>query len=186
MAGFAEMLQRFARELEQADAQRPEDDLRARLGYGPADDVDGDAGGVDEADAAESESIWGPVADPAPRPGTAGEAAAPGREPAAVREAEAVRRPAAAREPVTAWKPAVARDPGESRAAASAPAASRAPGAADRAPPSPSPGASPRPRPSSGSPLSERIRARLRTPDALREAFVVKALLDKPPGLRRR
>ena len=181
MAGFAEMLQRFARELEQADAQRPEDDLRARLGYGPADDVDGDTGGVDEADAAESESIWGPVADPAPRPGTAGEAAAPGREPAAVREAEAVRRPAAAREPVTAWKPAVARDPVAPQAAAS-----RAPGAADRAPPSPSPAASPRPRPSSGSPLSERIRARLRTPDALREAFVVKALLDRPPGLRRR
>ena len=147
MAGFAEMLQRLARELEQADAQRPEDDLRARLGYGSADDVDGDTGGVDEADAPESESIWGP---------------------AAVREAEAARRPAVAREPVAPQA-----------------AASRAPGAADRAPPSPSPAASPRPRPS-GSPAAERIRARLRTPDALREAFVVKALLDRPPGLRRR
>ena len=34
--------------------------------------------------------------------------------------------------------------------------------------------------------LSERIRARLRTPDALREAFVVKEILDRPLARRRR
>ena len=164
MAGFAEMLQRLARELEQADAQRPEDDLRARLGYGPADDTE-DVDHADGVDAPESESIWGPGADATRRPDTAGEAVP-------------VRGPAVAREPVTAWKPAVAREPVTSRTAASAPAASRAP--------SPSPGASPHHRPSSGSLPLERIRARLRTPDALREAFVVKALLDRPPGLRRR
>ena len=188
MAGFAEMLQRLARELEQADAQRPEDDLRARLGYGPADDTE-DVDHADGADAPESESIWGPGADATRRPDTAGEAVpvrgpAAAREPvttwkpAAAREPVTAWKPAAAREPVTAWKPAVAREPVASRTAASAPAASRAP--------SPSPGASPHHRPPSGALPLERIRARLRTPDALREAFVVKALLDRPPGLRRR
>ena len=176
MAGFGEMLQRLARELEQADAQRPEDDLRARLGYGPADDTE-DVDHADGVDAPESESIWGPGADATRRPDTAGEAV-PVRGPAAAREPVTAWKPAAAREPVTAWKPAVAREPVASRTAASAPAASRAP--------SPSPGASPHHRPPSGSLPLERIRARLRTPDALREAFVVKALLDRPPGLRRR
>ena len=149
MAGFADLLQRIVRDLEQAGAQRPEDDLRARLGYGPADDSE-DAEGADGGDAPEAESIRGPEAE-------------------------------AGREPRTGWKPAVARE----SVVFPAPAASQAPVAAYRAPP-PSPASAPHPRPSFDALLSERIRARLRTPDTLREAFVLKTLLDGPPGLRRR
>ena len=47
----------------------------------------------------------------------------------------------------------------------------------------PSAAAVPRPH---ASRVSERIRARLQTPDALREAFVLKEILDRPLGRRRR
>ena len=146
MAGFADLLQRIVRDLEQAGAQRPEDDLRARLGYGPADDSE-DAEDADGGDAPEAESIWGPEAE-------------------------------AGREPGTGWKPALARESAPAPAASQAPAAYRTP--------LPSPAPSPHPRPSSDALLSERIRARLRMADTLREAFVLKTLLDGPPGLRRR
>ena len=168
MAGFGELLQRIVRDLEQAGAQRPGDDLRARLGYGPGgDDDDEDFGALDES---------APAA--AREPDAAGEAGT-------VWEPEPGRMPAATiREPETAWKPAAARRPSAPQATASAPAASRAPRDAYRAP-SRSP-ASPLHLPASPeSLLSERIHARLRTPDALREAFVVKELLDRPLGRRR-
>ena len=172
MAGFAEMLQRLARDLEQADAQRPEDDLRARMGYGPAEDVE-DVDDVDDADGgAASESIWGPSAEAARKPEAVEEADA-GWEPGPARE----------REPATRWKPAPERTP--------APPVSRTPGTPYRAPeatyraPPPSAPASSPPRPSSESLLPERVRARLRGQDALREAFVMKELLDRPLGLRR-
>ena len=163
MAGLGALLQRIARDLEQAGGQQPEDDLRTRLGYGPGgDDDDEDFGAVDEsapAAAREPDAAW--------RPDTVEEADTvwePARRPAA-----------AAREPETAWKPAAAREP------ASAPAASRAPRDAYRAP-SRVPASPPHLPASPGSPLSERIHARLGTPDALREAFVVKELLDRPLG----
>ena len=159
MAGFGELLQRIVRDLEQAGAQRPGDDLRARLGYGPGgDDDDEDFGALDES---------APAA--AREPDAAGEADTvwePGRMPAATM-----------REPEPAWKPAAARKP-------SAPQASRASGATYRAP-SRSPASPPHLPASPESLLSERIHARLRTPDALREAFVVKELLDRPLGRRR-
>ena len=167
MAGLAEMLQRLARDLEQADAQRPEDDLRARLGYGPAEDVE-EVDDVDGADGeAASESIWGPAAEAT-------------REPEAVEEADAAWEPLSARgrEPATGWKPAPERMP--------APPVSRTPGAAYRASPPSAPAPPHHPRPSSELLLPERIRARLHGQDALREAFVVKELLDRPLGLRRR
>ena len=164
MAGLGEMLQRIARDLEQAGGQQPADDLRTRLGYGSGgDDDDDDFGAVDEsapAAAREPDAAW--------RPETAGEAGT-------VWEPEPARRPAAvAREPETAWKPAAAREPAASRAPRDA---YRTP---SRAPPSP-----PHLPASPGSLLSERIHARLGTPDALREAFVVKELLDRPLGRRR-
>ena len=168
MAGFGELLQRIARDLEQAGAQQPADDLRTRLGYGSGgDDDDDDFGTVDEsasAAAREPDAAW--------RPETAGEADT-------IWEPEPARRPAAvAREPETAWKPAAAQAP------ASAPVASRAPRDAYRAS-SRSPASPPHLPASPGSLLSERIHARLGTPDALREAFVVKELLDRPLGRRR-
>ena len=164
MAGLAEMLQRIARDLEQAGGQQPADDLRTRLGYGPGgDDDDEDFGAADEsapAAAREPDASW--------RPDTAEEADT-------VWEPEPARRPAAAvREPETAWKPAAAREPAASRALRDAyRAPSHAPASPPHLPASP------------GSLLSERIHARLGTPDALREAFVVKELLDRPLGRRR-
>ena len=169
MAGLAEMLQRLARDLEQADAQRPEDDLRARLGYGPAEAAEAveDVEDVGDADGeAASESIWGPTAEAT-------------RKPEVVEEADSAWEPLSARErePATGWKPASERMP--------APPVSRTPGAAYRASP-PSAPTSAHPRPSSELLLPERIRARLHGQDALREAFVMKELLDRPLGLRRR
>ena len=142
MAGLRELLQRLAHDLEQAGAQQPGDDLRARLGYGSGDEVDDADGG----DTSETDTV---------------------------------------REPETVRKPSVTREPAASRTQASARAASGVSGAAYRAP-TPSPAASPHTRPSSEFLLSERIRTRLRTPDALREAFVMKVLLDRPPGAARR
>ena len=159
MAGLAEFLQRLARDLEQADAQRPEDDLRARLGYGPAEDAED----VDDADggaAPESHSIWEPAAEAT-------------WKPEGVEGAE----PGPARASVTGWKSASER--------MSTPSVSRTPGTTYRASP-PSAPASPHPRPSSEFLLPERIRGRLHGQDALREAFVMKELLDRPLGLRRR
>ena len=144
MAGLRELLQRLAHDLEQAGAQQPGDDLRARLGYGSGDDVD-DVDDVDE-----------------PEPG-----------------AERARRSTAAGEPETVWKPVTAREP----VASPAPATSRAPQAYRASPPSPTTPS--HPHPSSESLLSKRIRVRLHAPDALREAFVMKELLDRPLGRRR-
>lgn len=163
MAGFAELLQRLARELEQAEGQRPEDDLRARLGYGPADDagdVDGDPGGVDETH--EPGSIW------EPRPARARAA-----DPEAAWELEAVRGPDAPGGIGTVPRPETPRAPARPGPPAT--------GAYRTSRPSPAG----HPHASIESPLTERIRARLGTPDALREAFVMKVLLDGPPGLRR-
>ena len=144
MAGLRELLQRLAHDLEQAGAQQPGDDLRARLGYGSGDDVD-DVDDVDETE--------------------------PG--------AERARRSTAAGEPETVWKPMTAREP----VASPAPATSRAPQAYRASPPSPTTPS--HPHPSSESLLSKRIRVRLHAPDALREAFVMKELLDRPLGRRR-
>ena len=178
MAGLGELLQRIARDLEQAGGQQPADDLRTRLGYGPGGDGDDeDFGAVDESAPAAARE---PAASR--QPDAAGEAdpvwePEPARRPAATaREPETAWKPAAAaREPETAWKPA---------AAAREPAASRAPRDAYRVP-SRAPASPPHLPASPESLLSERIHARLRTPDALREAFVVKELLDRPLGRRR-
>ena len=155
MAGFAEMLQRIARNLEESGPQQPGDDLRARLGYGSGDDaedVDDGTGDVDATDDPEPTSIWGPQ---------------PARTPDVVRA------------PADAGPPALLRPPEAPRAP------SRTMLRAHEAPPPPSPSVPPGPHASSESLLSERVRARLRTPDALREAFVTKELLDRPLGLRR-
>ena len=151
MAGLGELLQRIARSLEEAQAQRPGDDLRARLGYGTGDD--------DEDELA----------------------------PDAVREPEAAPEPATARTSKTAWEPKTVWSPKTSRTTAHGTAALRAsPAGRDTRSRHASPGTPPRLDASSASLLSERVRARLRTPDALREAFVVKELLDRPLGRRRR
>ena len=157
MAGLGELLQRIARSLEEAQAQRPADDLRARLGYGTGD------GDEDE---------------PAPD---------------AVREPEAAPEPATARtsktvwEPETVWSPKTPRTPAYQTATPRVSEALRAsPAGGDIRSRPASPGTPPRLDASSASLLSQRIRARLRTPDALREAFVVKELLDRPLAGRRR
>ncbi len=157
MAGFGDLLQRIIRDLEEAGARRPADDLRARLGYGAGDDPD-DVEDLDEPAPDTPEAVW---------------------EPETARKRGATREPGAARKP--AWEPTPAWKPEAPRA--SAPATLRA-FETHRAPP-PSPAAPPHLQASPASLLSERIRARLRAPDALREAFVVKEVLDRPPGLRR-
>ena len=155
MAGLGDLLQRFARSLEEAGAQQPGDDLRARLGYG--------AGDEDEPD-------WEWETEAAQEP-----------------ELVPARTAKSTREPETVWSPSA------SRAPSGAPAASRVSEAmrASRAEPehgrrSPSARAFPSADATPASLRSERIRARLRTADTLREAFVVKELLDRPLGQRRR
>ena len=157
MAGFGDLLQRIARSLEEAGAQQPGDDLRARLGYGAGDD-----------DKDESDWEWEPEAALEPEPGP---------EPAAKSKWE----------PETVWSPKAARAP------AGAPAAPQefevmrvSPAEREHRRRHPSPGALPRADASPAPARSERIRARLHTADALREAFVVKELLDRPLGQRRR
>ena len=156
MAGLGDLLQRISRSLEEASAQQPGDDLRARLGYGTGDE--------DDDDPSEG-SIWEPEAEPmaesAPAPDTA-------------------RATGTTRTPKPRWAPA-------SETLRSSAGGYRAP------PPEavarvgrPSPAAPPRPHAPPESLLSERVRARLRTPDALREAFVVKEILDRPLARRRR
>ena len=164
MAGFGDLLQRITRSLEEARVQQPGDDLRTRLGYGTGDDDDG--------------SEWD---------------AERGRE--AEPESGAARTRPIHREPETVWSP------GGARAPARAPARTTAQSEASetvraqpidhysehrsgRRPHSP---ATPHHSPAmAASLLSERIRARLGTPDALREAFVVKEILDRPLGRRHR
>lgn len=171
MAGFGDLLQRIVRDLEEAGAQRPADDLRARLGYGTGDDPDDDddLDNVDDRDEpapdTPEEPVWEPVT---------------ARKRGATREPEAARKPGAAWEPEAVWRPASARKPEASRAPA--PATLRA-FETHRAPSSPA--APPHLQASPASLRSERIRARLRAPNTLREAFVVKEILDRPLGLRR-
>ena len=171
MASLGELLQRIARSLEEAREQGPADDLRARLGYGVGDDED-----EDEHEPAEDafgepaqEAVRTRPIDRAPEPGTS-------RTRSIDREPETVWRPPAARRPAP---PAV-----DSRA--SGPARTPAPEAAPGHRRSSPAVALRRPHPPSEFPLSERVRARLRTPDALREAFVVKEVLDRPLARRRR
>ncbi len=157
MAGLGDLLQRVARSLEEAQAQRPGDDLRARLGYGTGDD--------DED-------------EPAPDAF---------REPEATAEAATARTSKTAWEPQTVWSPKTSRTTAHGTAALRAFEARRAsPADGDNRRRPTSPGTPPRLDAPSASLLSERIRARLRTPDALREAFVVKELLDRPLARRRR
>ena len=152
MAGFDELLQRIARSLEEAGAQRPGDDLRARLGYGTGDEDE-------DEDELTSDAI---------------------------REPETGGQPETARTAQTAWRPAASRTPLQASVTPRASETHRAPlvDSAFRGRIS-SRAAPPRPHASPASLLSERIRARLRTPDALREAFVVKEILDRPLGQRR-
>ena len=153
---FGDLLQRIARSLEEARVQQPGDDLRARLGYGTEDEVEGELA---------SDAVWEPEAEP---------------DPGAARR----RRPAW--EPATVWRPEASGTP--ERASATRPAFEThpTPPAGSSLKGSASPATAPHPHTSPASVLSERIRARLRTPDALREAFVVKEILDRPLGRRRR
>ena len=157
MAGLGDLLQRISRSLEEASAQRPGDDLRARLGYGTGDEDDDD-------DPSEG-SIWEPEAEPRPE---------------SARAQDTARATGTTRTPEPRWAPAAE--------------TLRSSAGGYRAPPHeavvgvgrPLPAAPPRPHASPESRLSERVRTRLRTPDALREAFVVKELLDRPLARRRR
>lgn len=147
MAGLGDLLQRIARSLEEAGAQQPGDDLRARLGYGTGDE--------DEDELAE-DAVWEP---------------------------ETARTPGTARTAPTSWTPGPTQAPGTLRTSPAHRARSPEVVPRDRRP---SPTAPPHAHARPESLLSERIRARLRTPDALREAFVVKEILDRPLGRRRR
>ena len=158
MASLGDLLQRIARSLEEAREQGPADDLRTRLGYGTTDE---------DEDEYEYEPAQDSVRAPAP---------------------EAVRTRPVDWEPETVWRPPAARTPAQPTADPRASGTIRAPARdaafGDRRS---QPAAPPRrPHPPSESPLSERVRARLRTPDALREAFVVKEVLDRPLARRRR
>ena len=153
MAGFGDLLQRVVRSLEEARAQEPGDDLRARLGYGNRDE-----------DELAPDAEWEPETEP---------------------ESGAARTPRTAWKPETVWSSEASRTP--------ATATSRTSGAHRASPTvnalgdrSSSPAPPPRPHASPASVLSKGIRARLGTPDALREAFVVKEILDRPLGRRHR
>ena len=165
MAGLEALLQRIARSLEEAGAQRPGDDLRARLGYGTGDEEE------------DEESVWTPET---------------GRERETRPEPDMEREPEAAHTPPRAWQSKTVRNretpgspapPSTMRHAPGthgAPAVGRSPGGATGSRTAP-----PYAHASPAHALSERIRARLRTPDALREAFVVKEILDRPLARRR-
>ena len=157
MAGLGDLLQRISRSLEEASAQQPGDDLRARLGYGTGDE--------DDDDASEG-SIWEPEAEPRPESSRVPDTA---RATGTTRKAEPRRAPA--HETLRSFAGGYRAPPSEvvARVGRLAPAA---PPRRPHAPPE--------------SLLSERVRARLRTPDALREAFVVKEILDRPLARRRR
>ena len=166
MAGFGDLLQRIAQSLEEAGAQRPGDDLRARLGYGT---------GEEDEDELASETVWEPEAEPQSETM---------RGAATARRSEAARATGAPRTGGTPWarKPPRAYAPPSSRAPATrrAPPHDRAAGGQHSA------AGPPHPRASTASRISERLRARLHTTDALREAFVLKEILDRPLGRRRR
>ena len=184
MAGFGDMLQRMARSLEEASAQRPGDDLRARLGYGTGeedeDELALDEGWERETDrTTDPDSPWQPESDG---------------------EGESIWTPAASRAPVRATAPQPM--PETPRAARDRAAPGSAPRSAPGSAPRPALRSALRPAPGSGapsrraspptahrvstaSPISERIRARLHAPDVLRESFVVKEILDRPLGRRR-
>ena len=156
MAGLGDLLQRISHSLEEASAQRPGDDLRARLGYGTGDENDDDAS---------EGSIWEPEAEPRPESSRAPDIAGGTGE---TRKAEPRRAPA--HETLRSFAGGYRAPPSEGVAGVGRP----------------SPTAPPRPHAPPESLLSERVRARLRTPDALREAFVVKEILDRPLARRRR
>ena len=180
MASLGELLQRVARSLEEEAGKRgPADDLRARLGYGTGDEDD------DEL-----------LEDPFREPAT--ETAWP--EPA---ERESEPRPAPPpptdRGPETAWRPPASGTPASS--ASSVSSGPSGPSGADSRgygpgrplatdaslrPPRFSPSAPPSSPAAAEVPFPKRIRARLRSPDTLREAFVVKEILDQPLARRRR
>ena len=167
MASLGDLLQRIARSLEEAREQGPADDLRARLGYGPGDE--------DDYEPAE-DLIREPEKESARTRST-------DREP----EGGLARTRSIDREPETVWRPPAARTPAPPTADPRASGTTRAPASEVALGVRRSPPAAPhRPRAPSESPLPERIRARLRTPDALREAFVVKEILDRPLARRRR
>ena len=167
MAGFGDLLQRIAHSLEEAGAQRPGDDLRARLGYGT---------GEDEEEELASETVWEPEAE---------------RGSETVRKSESPRRPEAARDAgvprprPTAWaaKPPRAPAPATSRTSAThhAPLRDRALEGRQSIAAKP-----PHAHVSAASRISERLRTRLHTVDALRESFVLKEILDRPLARRRR
>ena len=159
MAGFGDLLQRIAQSLEEAGAQRPGDDLRARLGYGT---------GEEDEDELASETVWEPEAEPQSETM---------RGAATARRSEAVRATGAPRTGGTPW----AREPPR----AYAPPSSRAP-ATHRARPHDRAAGPTHRHASTASRISERLRARLHTTDALREAFVLKEILDRPLGRWRR
>ena len=161
MAGFGDLLQRIAHSLEEAGAQRPGDDLRARLGYGT---------GENEEEELASETVW---------------------EPETARDSESARRPEAARDAgvprsrPTPWagKPPRAPAPATSRPSAThhAPLHDRAFEGRQSIAAKP-----PHAHVSAASRISERLRTRLHTVDALRESFVLKEILDRPLARRRR
>ena len=169
MAAFGELIQRIARSLEEAGAQQPGGDLRAQLGYGAEDDDMGEPA---------PGAVWEP--ETVRRPGTL-RAPETARAPGTLRAPETARAPGTVRGPGTARGPKTARVPEASRATVTLRASetSRATPSSLAAPPH-------HPHASPTSSLSERIRARLHGPDALREAFVVKEILDQPLGRRRR
>ena len=165
MASLGDLLQRIARSLEEAREQGPADDLRARLGYGTGDE-----------DELAEDVVWEPETETA-RTGPTG------REP----ETGAARTQPIDWEPKTVWRPPAARTPAPPTAGPRASGSIRAPASETALGVRRSPPAAPhRLRAPSESPLPERVRARLRTPDALREAFVVKEVLDRPLARRRR
>ena len=167
MAGFGDLLQRIAQSLEEAGAQRPGDDLRARLGYGT---------GEEDEDELASETVWEPEAEPRSEPGR-GAAPARGSESARATGAPRTGGTPWAREPLRAFASATSRTTPTHRA----PPHDRAAGGRHSSAAAPL-----HPHASTASRISERLRARLRTADALREAFVLKEILDRPLGRRRR
>ena len=161
MAGLDALLQRIARSLEEAGAQQPGDDLRARLGYGSGDEEEEPA----------SDPVWEPET---------------GTEPETGRGPRAAHTPPRAWKPKTVWNPETPGSPAPPSATRRAaethgvPAAGRSPGGATG-----SRTTLPYAHSSTTHALSAHIRARLGTPDALREAFVVKEILDRPLARRR-
>lgn len=165
MAGLEALLQRIARSLEEAGAQQPGDDLRARLGYGTGEEED------------DEESVWEPET---------------GRERETQPEPDMGRAPETTHTPPRAWRPKAVWSPETSGTSAPPSATRRAPGTHGAPAAGRSPGgatgsrtAPPYAHASPAHALSERVRARLNTLDALREAFVVKEILDRPLARRR-